>query len=75
MRDEVTGREPARIEGGRGTASARPDRHQTLSPVQTATALKSKEPVLPTLLPTGSVTERDTAPVDKSMDNTDDLIT
>ena len=35
MRDEVTGCEPARIEGGQGTGSAHPDRHRTLGTVRT----------------------------------------
>ena len=55
MRDEVTGHEPARIEGGRGTVSARPDRHQTLRTVPTAALSRNKESVLYNPLATGDV--------------------
>lgn len=55
MQDEVTGREPARIEGGRRTVRARPEQHQRLSTAQTEPSAKNKESVLSTLLPTGFV--------------------
>jgi hypothetical protein len=46
---EVVDCQPARIEGGRGTTSAHPDRHQTLCTVPVADLTSNKESVLSTL--------------------------